>query len=117
MERLNVYLCGRLAGCLDRADDGSLSFRYDVHYRTSAGTIPMKVDGKFDFRWVSRGKFVRTFARAGIGEKIVCDSIARQVAALKTQLPPVVDRAEAENPSPVYHDIVKGIWRRMRQLG
>lgn len=86
-------------------------------YPAIARKMAMKVDGKFDFRWVSRGKFVRTFARAGIGEKIVCDSIARQVAALKTQLPPVVDRAEAENPSAVYHDIVKGVWRRMSQLG
>ena len=76
----------------------------------------MKFDGKFEFRWVTPGKIARTFARAGIGEKVVFDSIARQIAALRKNIPVLSALAESTHPSPVYHDIIKGIFARIRQL-
>lgn len=85
-------------------------------YPAIAKKMAMKFDGKFEFRWVTPGKIVRTFARAGIGEKVVIDSIARQIAAMRKNLPTLSDLAESTHPSPVYHDIIKGIFARIRQL-
>ena len=85
-------------------------------YPTIAKKMAMKFDGKFDFRWVTAGKIARTFARAGIGERLVLDSIRRQIAAIRTHLPSLIDLASAEHPSSVYHDIAQGINRRIRQL-
>lgn len=85
-------------------------------YPAIADKMAMKLDGKFEFRWVTRGKIVRTFERAGIGSKAVDDSIDRQIVALKEQLPLISDRAGREHPSSVYHDIIKGTWSRIRQL-
>ena len=76
----------------------------------------MKFDGQFDFRWVTSGKIVRTFARAGIGEKLIRDSIERQIASIRANLPDLLDRANVEHPSEIYHDIAVGIHTRIRQL-
>jgi serine/threonine-protein kinase HipA len=85
-------------------------------YPAIAKKMAMKFDGKFEFRWVTPGKIVRTFGRAGIGEKVVTDAIARQCASVRTQLPSLVDEANISHPSPIYHDIVQGIHRRIQQL-
>jgi len=45
--------------------------------------MAMKFDGKFEFRWITAGKIVRTFARAQVSEKLVRDSLSRQIAALR----------------------------------
>ena len=89
--------------------------RLDV-YPSIAKKMAMKFDGMFEFRWVTPGKIARTVARAGIGEKAVFDSIARQIAALRKNLPALSDLAEGAHPSPVYHDIIQGIFARIRQL-
>ena len=85
-------------------------------YPSIAKKMAMKFDGKFEFRWVTPGKIVRTFARTGIGEKVIFDSIARQIAALRKNIPDLSDQAEHTHPSPVYHDIIRGIHARIRQL-
>jgi len=85
-------------------------------YPSIAKKMAMKFDGKFEFRWITSGKIVRTFARAGVSEKLVRDSIVRQIAALRTNLPALVDEANSQHPSPIYHDIIKGIHQRIRQL-
>lgn len=85
-------------------------------YPAIAKKMAMKFDGKFEFRWITPGKIVRTFARAEISEKTVRDSLTRLIAAIREQLPQLVDDANSQHPSPIYHDIVKGIHRRLRQL-
>ena len=85
-------------------------------YPAIARRMAMKFDGKFEFRWISAAKIVRTFARAEIGDKVVADAIARISSAVRSHLPDMLDMAEAEHPSPVYHDIAQGIHRRLRQL-
>ena len=85
-------------------------------YPAIAKKMAMKFDGKFEFRWVTPGKIARTFARADIGEQAVFDSIARQIATLRKNLPALSDLAESTHPSPVYHDIIQGIFTRIRQL-
>lgn len=85
-------------------------------YPTIAKRMAMKFDGKYEFRWISAAKIARTFARAGIGEKVVVDSIARISSSVKSRLPLLLDKAAAEHPSPIYHDIAQGIHRRLRQL-
>ena len=85
-------------------------------YPSIARKMAMKFDGQFDFRWVTPGKIVRTFARAGIGEKLIRDSIERQIASIRASLPELLDRANTEHPSEIYHDIAAGIHARIRQL-
>lgn len=85
-------------------------------YPSIAKKMAMKYDGKFEFRWITPGKIARTFARAGIGENVVMDAISRQCTFIKDNLPALVDEANATQPSAIYHDIVQGIHRRIRQL-
>lgn len=85
-------------------------------YPPIAKKMAMKYDGKFEFRWITPGKIARTFVRAGIRENVVRDAVSRQCALVKDNLPALVDEANATNPSPIYHDIVHGIYRRLRQL-
>ena len=86
-------------------------------YPSIAKKMAMKFDGKFEFRWITEGKIVRTFERAGINEDVVRDIIDRQVAMVHEKLPGLVVEAGETHPSPIYHDIVLGIQRRIRQLG
>ena len=46
----------------------------------------------------------------------LCDSIERQVDALRKNIPVLSDLADREHPSPVHHDIIKGIFSRINQL-
>jgi len=85
-------------------------------YPPIAKKMAMKFDGKFEFRWITSGKIIRTLARAQVSEKLVRDSIFRQVASLRTHLPDLIDEANATHPSPIYHDIVQGIHRRLNQV-
>lgn len=111
---------GKNFSVLYRGNRPRLAPQYDLVctavYPQIAKKMAMKLDGKFDFRWVSVGKIVRTFERAGIGEKTVRDSIVRQVAAVRRALPGLLDELTAKWPSPVYHDICQGIHARIRQL-
>ena len=111
---------GKNFSVLYRGNRPRLAPQYDLVctavYPQIAKKMAMKLDGKFDFRWVSVGKIVRTFERAGIGEKTVRDSIVRQVAAVRRTLPGLLDELTAKWPSPVYHDICQGIHARIRQL-
>lgn len=86
-------------------------------YPSIAKKMAMKFDGKFEFRWITEGKIVRTFERAGIGEDVVRGIIDRQAAMVREKLPGLVTEAGETHPSPIYHDIVQGIHRRVRQLG
>ena len=97
-----------------------LSPQYDLIcttvYPQIGKKMAMKFDGKFEFRWITPGKIVRTFERAGIGEKLVRDSIERQTSSIRQELPGLLDEIGTKFPSPVYHDICKGIHARIRQL-
>ena len=97
-----------------------LSPQYDLIcttvYPQIGKKMAMKFDGNFEFRWITPGKIVRTFERAGIGEKLVRDSIERQTSSIRRELPGLVDEIGTQFPSPVYHDICKGIHARIRQL-
>ena len=85
-------------------------------YPAIAKKMAMKFDGKFEFRWVTVGKIIRTFARAGIGGSVIRDAIARQIAALRANLDATLARAEAEHSSSIYDEIARGIRQRIRQL-
>ena len=111
---------GKNFSVLYRGDVPRLAPVYDALstavYPPIAKRMAMKFDGKFEFRWVTPGKIVRTFAHAGINEKVVRDSIARQIASVKAHLPELVEKANNSHPSPVYHEILRGIHLRLRQL-
>ena len=85
-------------------------------YPSIAKKMAMKFDGKFEFRWITDGKIVRTFERAGISGDVVRGIIDRQVAMVREKLPGLVAEADETHPSPIYHDLVQGIHRRIHQL-
>lgn len=97
-----------------------LSPVYDVIctavYPTIAKKMAMKFDGKFEFRWITPGKIIRTFERAGLNGKVVIDSIKRVSSSVKDQLPSLSDEVNARYPADVYHDIIRGTYARLRQL-
>lgn len=111
---------GKNFSVLYRGRQPRLAPVYDVLsttvYPEIARRMAMKFDGKYEFRWVSSAKIARTFGRAGIGEKVVSDSISRLSSSVRAQLPALLDKANAEHPSPVYHGIAQGIHARLRQL-
>ncbi len=111
---------GKNFSLLYRGNHPRLAPAYDLIcttvYPAISKKMAMKLDGKFDFRWVTPGKIVRTFERAGIGEKLVRDSIARQCDAVKMNLPKLLDQVDSEHPSSIYHDVAVGIHGRIRQL-
>ena len=85
-------------------------------YPEIARKMAMKFDDMYDFRWVTPGKIVRTFARAEIGEQLVKDSIRRQISRLRSQLPALLELVSDRYPSSVYSEIVYGIKCRIGQV-
>lgn len=85
-------------------------------YPPIAKKMAMKFDGKFEFRWITAGKIVRTFARADVGEKLVLNTINRQCSTIREQLPSLIDEANTRHPATIYHDIARGIHQRLRQI-
>ena len=111
---------GKNFSVLYRGRQPSLAPVYDVLsttvYPSIAKRMAMKFDGKYEFRWISTAKIIRTFARAEIGEKVVADSIARVSSAVKMHLHSLLDMANAKHPSSVYQAIEQGIRHRLLQL-
>lgn len=85
-------------------------------YPPIAKKMAMKFDGKFEFRWITAGKIIRTFSRAEVGEKLVQDSINHLCTTIRKELPSLVDEANVHHPSTIYHDIIRGIHQRLRQI-
>ena len=111
---------GKNFSVLYRNGQPRLSPAYDIIsttvYPTISKKMAMKFDGEYNFRWITKGKIVRTFERGGIGEKIVLASIAKMCARMKEVLPAFIDEVTAAHPCEIYHDIIRGIRTRMSAL-
>lgn len=111
---------GKNFSVLYRNGQPRLSPAYDIIsttvYPTISKKMAMKFDGEYNFRWITKGKVVRTFERGGIGEKIVLASIVKMCARMTEVLPAFIDEVTAAHPCEIYHDIILGIRTRMPVL-
>lgn len=78
--------------------------------------MAMKIDGAYEFRWVSRGKFIRMGEKAGIAAKLVEKSIDRLARKLGLAAPRLARSSARQWPSACYGKIVEGIQTRILQL-
>lgn len=111
---------GKNFSVLYRNGQPRLSPAYDMIsttvYPAISKKMAMKFDGEYNFRWITKGKIVRTFERGGIGEKIVLASIAKMCARMTEVLPAFIDEVTAAHPCEIYHDIIRGIRARLSVL-
>lgn len=111
---------GKNFSVLYRNGQPRLSPAYDIIsttvYPVISKKMAMKFDGEYNFRWITKGKIVRTFERGGIGEKIVLASIAKMCARMTEVLPAFIDEVTAAHPCEIYHDIIRGIRARLSVL-
>lgn len=111
---------GKNFSVLYRNGQPRLSPAYDIIsttvYPAISKKMAMKFDGEYNFRWITKGKIVRTFERGGIGEKIVLASIAKMCARMTEVLPAFIDEVTAAHPCEIYHDIIRGIRARLSVL-
>lgn len=111
---------GKNFSVLYRNGQPRLSPAYDIIsttvYPAISKKMAMKFDGEYNFRWITKGKVVRTFERGGIGEKIVLASIAKMCARMTEVLPAFIDEVIAAHPCEIYHDIIRGIRTRLSVL-
>ena len=98
----------------------SLAPLYDVMstaiYPEVGRRMAMKIDGEYDFRWITIGKFRRMAEKVGIGLRILERELAKMVRRINSVLPKLVRRAAAEHPSKCYDLITDGISRRIGQI-
>ena len=99
----------------------SLAPLYDVMstaiYPEVGRRMAMKIDGEYDFRWITIGKFRRMAEKFGIGLRILERELAKMVRRINSVLPKLVRRATAEHPSKCYDLITEGTSRRIGQIG
>ncbi len=85
-------------------------------YPNPAAKLAMKIDREYDFRWITRGKFVRMGQKAGIAEKVVDLELAKLRKRINAAVPKVMEKLSARHPAAVYGRIRKGIEERLAQL-
>lgn len=78
--------------------------------------LAMKIEGEYNFRWITPGKLYRMSKKAGISETITQKVIADMRTALDKHLDPLLATLMAEHPAQIYEQIAHGIHTRLRQL-
>lgn len=78
--------------------------------------LAMKIDGEYNFRWITPGKVYRMAKKAGISENITQKVISELRKALDRHLAPLLDSLKTEHPAQIYEQIAHGIHLRLKQL-
>lgn len=78
--------------------------------------MAMKIDGEYEFRWISRGKFVRMGEKSGIGAKVMERTVDRMVKTIVREAPRLARQCARQWPSSCYDRIVAGVLARADQL-
>ena len=78
--------------------------------------MAMKIDGEYEFRWITRNKFIRMGEKSGIASKLVTKTIDRLAKKLGALAPKLAAACAREWPSACYEKIVAGIQCRTRQI-
>lgn len=111
---------GKNFSVLYRDGQPRLSPAYDLIsttvYPEISKKMAMKFDGEYNFRWISRGKIVRTFERGGVNAKLVNASIDKMRTRVSTEIEGLLAEVKAEHPAGIYGDIVRGVQLRLKAL-
>lgn len=78
--------------------------------------MAMKIDGAYDFKWVTRGKFLRLGEKIGVGGKLMQKALDKLSKRIMKEAPLLAARLKRKYPSAVYDQIVAGILRRCDQI-
>lgn len=102
-------------------EDGTrLAPAYDLLSTTVYPELPpklaMKIEGRNNFNWISRAKFVRLATKAGLTERLVNSEINTLLKKLDKVLTAFTKTLTLDEPSPIYEKIEDGIRHRMLQL-
>ena len=76
----------------------------------------MKIDGEYNFRWITTGKLIRMGVKAGLSERMVKMEIQKIRKRLDKILLPFTDIIAKEHPASIYLKIQAGIQERLTQL-
>ena len=85
-------------------------------YPNLPAKLAMKIEGRNRLDWITRNKFLRMGAKAGLRERLVSAEISKTLAVLDKKLSGFTAQMQEEEPSPVYAEIESGIRRRMLQM-
>ncbi len=78
--------------------------------------LAMKIDGEYNFRWITPGKLVRMGQKAGLNEKIVKTEIQKICNKMAKVTSPLIEKLNQKHPASVYSKIQGGIERRIAQI-
>ena len=78
--------------------------------------LAMKIEGRNNFDWITRNKFIRMGLKAGFTERLVNTEINKILKHLEQHLHNFTDTINREHPSLIYFKIAEGIQKRMHQL-
>lgn len=78
--------------------------------------LAMKIDGEYNFRWITTGKLIRMGIKAGLSERIVKMEIQKIRKRLNKVLLTFTDSIANEHPASIYLKIQAGIQERFNQL-
>lgn len=85
-------------------------------YPQLAPRMAMKIDGEYNFRWITPGKILRLTKKAGLSETIVKKCLADIKLKLDKQQSPLLQTSMTAHPAGIYHKIAQGIRQRLQQL-
>lgn len=99
-----------------RNGGAELSPAYDLMstaiYPEVGRRMAMKIDGEYEFRWITRGKFLRMGEKSGISANIVEKALNRMSVRICREAPRLASSAARKWPSGCYAQIVAGIQAR-----
>lgn len=107
---------GKNFSVIYRNGGAELSPAYDLMstaiYPEVGRRMAMKIDGEYEFRWITRGKFLRMGEKSGISANIVEKALNRMSVRICREAPRLASSAARKWPSGCYAQIVAGIQAR-----
>lgn len=85
-------------------------------YPNLASRLAMKIDGEYNFRWITTGKLIRMGVKAGLSERMVKMEIQKIRKRLDKILLAFTETVAKEHPASIYLKIQAGIQERFNQL-
>ncbi len=85
-------------------------------YPALAPKLAMKIEGRYDFRWITRNKMLRMAAKMGLSSRLAEREMDKLLRRLGEILPVFTANMVERYPSAIYSDIRRGIEARMQQL-
>lgn len=85
-------------------------------YPNLAARLAMKIEKEYNFRWITRGKFVRMGQKVGISEKVIDLELAKLSRKITVEATKLKEKLSKKYPAEVYDKIQRGIEARLAQL-